>query len=588
MFSSIDTLKLDRSVILADLESHGHYVGGKSSFPCPFHEDINPSANLWKNDKGVWYLICHAAGCRFSGTFIDVRAKLRGVPAGEIVREVLNGNSAPPRSQPRPQPEKKKRVFASIKEMERNLPGKHTATYLYLHPKTRRADVVVLRYWKDGKKGIMQASPVVGGFSFGGIPSPWPLYNRLAMREAETVVVVEGEKVCDFLQRYGIVATTSLAGAGKAKYADWTPLEGKKVILWPDNDEGGIQHMVEVRECLSSLPNTRLVGLVDPTKLGLQEKGDAADLVDVCTEEIQGILDNAQQLGPAAELTQLLEDTISGKRTTVTWPWPSVGLVTKALLPDSITLIVGTPGASKSFFLLEAAQHWYDEGIKFAIYELEKDRAFHLNRILAQKAENEKLTNTDWIFANPDETREANERFRDFQDGFGECIYTAHGTPKSIQDISAWVTERCKEGNRIVCVDPITMASKGARSWQDDEVFLAEVQIAARKYGSSIVLVTHPKTIRKSGTPQMNDIAGGAAYERFVDTILWLSSYEQKRVEVESNYGNEVTKINRLLWVLKARNAKGAFVRIGMNFNNETLRLNEVGIILKEVKKLEQ
>ena len=66
-------------------------------------------------------------------------------------------------------------------------------------------------------------------------------------------MVVEGEKCGDVLLELGIAATTSPCGAGKAEYADWTPLAGKKVILWSDNDPTGRNHMKQVAEQLQRL-----------------------------------------------------------------------------------------------------------------------------------------------------------------------------------------------------------------------------------------------------------------------------------------------------------------------------------------------
>lgn len=73
-------------------------------------------------------------------------------------------------------------------------------------------------------------------------PMPRPLYglDRLASAAADAVVlVVEGEKCAD--AAHAVVgdhfAVVSWPGGGKAvKKADWTPLAGRKVLVWPDCD----------------------------------------------------------------------------------------------------------------------------------------------------------------------------------------------------------------------------------------------------------------------------------------------------------------------------------------------------------------
>ena len=72
------------------------------------------------------------------------------------------------------------------------------------------------------------------------------------MLESESVAVAEGEKCVHLLHDVGIVATTSPCGSRKSQYADWTPLAGKAVYLWPDNDGNGKKHMEDVEKQLST------------------------------------------------------------------------------------------------------------------------------------------------------------------------------------------------------------------------------------------------------------------------------------------------------------------------------------------------
>ncbi|MEF8732768.1 MAG: phage/plasmid primase, P4 family [Candidatus Accumulibacter meliphilus] len=71
-------------------------------------------------------------------------------------------------------------------------------------------------------------------------PDPRPLYNQPGMVGAETVVLVEGEKCAQALIVTGVVATTAMHGAkAPVDKTDWTPLNGKRVVLWPDLDKAG-------------------------------------------------------------------------------------------------------------------------------------------------------------------------------------------------------------------------------------------------------------------------------------------------------------------------------------------------------------
>ncbi len=69
-------------------------------------------------------------------------------------------------------------------------------------------------------------------------PDPRPLYGLEHFQGRDDVLVVEGEKCVDAARSVlGAWLSGVLAGGGKAvSKADWTPLTGRKVILWPDCD----------------------------------------------------------------------------------------------------------------------------------------------------------------------------------------------------------------------------------------------------------------------------------------------------------------------------------------------------------------
>lgn len=74
-------------------------------------------------------------------------------------------------------------------------------------------------------------------------PDPRPLcgLDELAERPTAPVLVVEGEK-CKYiaaaiLPQY--VAITWPGGSHGIRHVDWTPLEGRDVVLWPDADSAG-------------------------------------------------------------------------------------------------------------------------------------------------------------------------------------------------------------------------------------------------------------------------------------------------------------------------------------------------------------
>jgi putative DNA primase/helicase len=69
-------------------------------------------------------------------------------------------------------------------------------------------------------------------------PKPRPLYGLplLKAKPYARVAIVEGEKCADALRERGLLVITWPGGGKAVHHADWTPLQGRKVTIWPDRD----------------------------------------------------------------------------------------------------------------------------------------------------------------------------------------------------------------------------------------------------------------------------------------------------------------------------------------------------------------
>lgn len=587
MVSQIDqTLRADREALLAELASAGATVKGPNAIHCPFHTDAHPSSGVYQGDDGIWRFKCH--GCGFHGDIYDVRAKAAGRSLKDVLAEAGAGSrgSAPA---PSAKPEERPRPLADIAA---GFGRKLAAKYEYANPDTRRVELVVFRLQSPGeKKTFLQARPEGDGFILKSPPDPKPLYNRGRIRSARRVVVVEGEKCVHALHAAGIIATTSPMGAGKAAHADWTCLAGKTVYLWPDNDEKGVAHMQDVAAILEGLEPRPTVYRIDPVTLGLPPKGDVVEYLaehagataDQQRLAVEAVLQDAEGTGPAAEVGELIEDTISGRRRAIEWPWPMLGRLTRALLPGTVTILCGDAGARKSFALLQAAAYWHERGVKVALYELEEDRRFHMLRVLAQRAGLADLTDDEWVRRNPDASREAWREHQDFLDSFGRRLHVCPDEPITLAQLEAWIDARAAEGAEIVAVDPVTAAATGREPWIDDLRFVMSAKRAARRHDCRIVLVTHPKKGRKNAIG-LDELAGGASYTRFSQTVLWLERRDAPLTcTVRTPLGpTTVDGVDSVLRIAKARNGPGAGFHLACTFDRETLLLCEHGVLVKD------
>ncbi|MDP3940114.1 MAG: hypothetical protein Q8R92_18510, partial [Deltaproteobacteria bacterium] len=168
----------------------------------------------------------------------------------------------------------------------------------------------------------------------------------------------------------------------------------------------------------------------------------------------------------SASLSDLIEQTISGKRRNISFPWQTLSFAARALLPGSVTVICGGAGSTKSMLVSEACIFWMEKNVKFAVFHLEEDRAFHLNRALAQLAGNSGLTLDDYVHGHPEKARDAYEQYMGTLDALGSRIWDAPNHDVSIDDLCVWIDERAKEGCRVIVVDPVTAADSGSEPWR--------------------------------------------------------------------------------------------------------------------------
>lgn len=105
-----------------------------------------------------------------------------------------------------------------------------------------------------------------GEWLWRGFPEPRPLYglDRLAMRPDAPVIICEGEKATDGAEYLcpAYVCVTSPGGSNGAHKADWSPLAGRRVIIWPDADVPGRKYAEVVAAILQ--PIAASVAIITP------------------------------------------------------------------------------------------------------------------------------------------------------------------------------------------------------------------------------------------------------------------------------------------------------------------------------------
>ena len=253
---------------------------------CPVHGEANASCSI-NTASGLWNCkVCGAAGnlfdllaavrgCDFAAALAELedRAGIAAPTAGGSTRRA---KTTPKKPTATPKPKAKAKPAAPP------VKGEIIAVYDY------RDAAGVVRYRKrriepgrDGRaKEFSFAHPRPNGTEAPGRGDAPPLLyglDRLAAAPAdETVFVVEGEKCCDALAAWGLVAICNDSGAaGKWPEGHSEFFQGRTVVILPDHDEPGEKYAAKVAAAL--LPVAAAVKVLRLP--GLPKKGDVCDWI---------------------------------------------------------------------------------------------------------------------------------------------------------------------------------------------------------------------------------------------------------------------------------------------------------------------
>lgn len=294
---------------------------------CPFHEDTKPSFNF-NNKTGQYY--CH--GCNKKGNAIHFYAKVNDLDTKRDFKKILKGIAND--------------FGIPWEETKHRLAN----TYDYVDVEGN----LIFQVCRMDPKDFRQRRPGNNGNWIWNLKGIDPvLYNLPQVTKASEVFIVEGEKDADTLIDLGLIATTCPMGAKKWRDDYNEPLKGKDIVLIPDNDLDGKEHMAQVATSLNGQAKSlRLIELP-----GLPSKGDVSDFVTGfddkadAAERLSILVENAGPYTPPKKAT--IEDVIlkAGDFINLDIP-PKKTLLNPWLTEQSITLMSGWRGTGKTWLAL--------------------------------------------------------------------------------------------------------------------------------------------------------------------------------------------------------------------------------------------
>jgi len=259
----IDKSELIQKISFRSFYSHyfpNHKPTGKNEWVavCPFHDDHVPSMSININ-SGMFH--CHT--CRAQGDFIQFYQKKTGLSYSDSIN-AIGANLGMQQTEQKVKP--KAKIIKTYDYVQQN--GSLVHQTVRLEPKDFRQRTKKNGQWVWSLKGVETV-----------------LYNLPEVVKAKKVLIMEGEKDCDSAKLLGYTSTTCALGAGKwqERYNEF--LYGKEIILIPDNDKPGIEHMMNVGRSLMGKANVKWFSFP-----GTNPKGyDFTDLVESYPNEFEGM-----------------------------------------------------------------------------------------------------------------------------------------------------------------------------------------------------------------------------------------------------------------------------------------------------------
>ncbi|SPD74180.1 conserved hypothetical protein [uncultured Desulfobacterium sp.] len=293
---------------------------------CPFHEDSKPSFNF-NNATGAYY--CH--GCGKKGDFIHFYAKLHGLNTKSDFGKILKGIASD--------------FGISIEEQKTHI----VKTYDY----TNETGTLLFQVCRMDPKDFRQRHRNGNGWIWNLKDVRRVIYNLPAVLKASGVFIVEGEKDCDNLSALGLTATCNPMGAGKWLDEYSESLRGKDVVLLPDNDNRGREHMVKVGQSLQGLAKSiKWLDLPD-----LPSRGDVSDFLSKFDDKVDAqerlaiLIAGAEIYNPPKQVS--VDDIIIDASSFIQLDIPERKALLHPWLKESAMILgVGDRGCGKSFFAL--------------------------------------------------------------------------------------------------------------------------------------------------------------------------------------------------------------------------------------------
>lgn len=323
---------------------------------------------------------------------------------------------------------------------------------------------------------------------------------RTEFGDATTVYVAEGEQDVLALESAGVAATCSAMGAGKAHFADWSPLAGKTVVIVADNDDPGRKHAQQVSAQLDGIANTVRVVVAKVGKDFADHYAAGYGLDDLeprAATESEDTTDLLADIRSAAELDDMVLPPLVEHI-----PW---------LVTEGFGFLAGAPKVGKSWLAIALALAVAQGGMVLNSIKVEP-RAV----LLLALEDGDRRLQTRMRAVNGDDPLP------------GNLDYLTDVTPQVlIPTITAWLARHAADENPpLVILDTFGKARGQRRPGEDP--YIADYQLgtqfkqAAKTVPGSAILAVH-HTRKMSADDFVATVAGSQGITGSADYVLVLT-----------------------------------------------------------------
>jgi len=314
----------------------------------------------------------------------------------------------------------------------------------------------------------------------------------------------------------------------------------------------------------------------------------------------------------AEALEQQLRDEIAGVGCGISWPWPALDRLFGGLRQGDWTVLSGTEGSAKSFFMLQLCLHCQRQGIAWKYLPLEEDARFWLRRMVAILANDWKITERSqssaqarldaWNTHKPEILELKNNILENPRLAIESNMVREDGTPvpkvvprlpyEEVLQSMQQVMPFCD----LLVIDPVTLIDFKIRRYDDgiplrcqrfdgEEEFVRDFEGYVASYNCHVVVVTHTT---KDGAL----VQGSGDWTRFSQNSMKLIRHDPTDSTVirPNQYTKRPEEVDiedhlRTLQLHKTRNGPGSGMHIAYDYSERGPSVEEHGVIKKAKKK---